>query len=103
MQEPLAEIRLGLTVRWQVHVAHHRQELVAFALAFVFSSELLRRDVHQLDGLADLHVLLAFHRQKIFLDYPTYMKFEYSISTALFIFYNPLLLTIAQNSNLCIE
>ena len=73
-QELRREGRNVLTIAGQIDAAVDREEVVHLPLGAVLGGELLRRDVHQLDGLADLHVLLAFHGQKIFLDYNAIIK-----------------------------
>ena len=67
--EILEEVDGHRLVVGQVRVAVHHEEVVHLPLGTLHGGELLRRDVHQLNWLADLHVLLAFHGLKIFLDY----------------------------------
>ena len=54
-----------LTIIGQVDAHVHRKEVVYFSLRAVHGGELLRRDVHELNRLSDLHVLWPFHMQKI--------------------------------------
>ena len=63
-----------LTVAGQINAAVDREEVVHLSLRTVLGSELLRRDVDELSRLTDLHVLLAFHVQKIFLDFNAIIK-----------------------------
>ena len=63
-----------LTVAGQIDAAVDREEVVHLPLGTVLGGELLRRNVNQLNRLANLHVLMAFHGQKIFIDFNAIIK-----------------------------